>query len=74
VPVPCFLLFLCFSSDTKEIFLEFDKTGSRSLIFLESFQRSEEETEWGHEVATHQGGAVQALAMPPMCESPSGHL
>jgi hypothetical protein len=28
VPVPCFLLFLCFRSDTQEIFLELDETSS----------------------------------------------
>jgi hypothetical protein len=45
----------------------------QALIFSGSFQRSEEETEWGHEVATHQGGAAQALATPPTCETASVH-
>jgi hypothetical protein len=42
--------------------------------FSGSFQRSEEETEWGHEGPTHQGGAAQPLAAPPMCESASVHF
>jgi hypothetical protein len=45
VPVPYFLLFLCFRSDTQEIFSELDETSSWSLIFSGSFQRSEEELE-----------------------------
>jgi hypothetical protein len=36
VPVPCFLLFLCFRKATQEIFSELDETSSRSLIFLEA--------------------------------------
>jgi hypothetical protein len=43
-------------------------------FFPRSFQRSEEELEGGHEGPTHQGGAAQALAAPPMCEGASGHL
>jgi hypothetical protein len=74
VPIPYFLLFLCFRSDTQEIFSELDETSSWSLIFPGSFQRSEEELEGGHEGPTHQGGAARGLAAPPMCESPSGHL
>jgi hypothetical protein len=37
VPVPCFLLFLCFRKATQEIFWELDETKARSLIFPESF-------------------------------------
>jgi hypothetical protein len=33
VPVPYFLLFLCFRKATHEIFSELDETSSRSLIF-----------------------------------------
>jgi hypothetical protein len=68
VPVPYFLLFLCFRKVTQEIFSELDETKASRLEFHRSFQRTEEEVEWGHEGPTHQGGAVQALATPPMCE------
>jgi hypothetical protein len=70
VPVPCFLLFLCFRKATQEIFSELDETSFRSLIFPGSFQRAEEEAEWGHEGPTHQGSAAQPLAAPPRCEEP----
>jgi hypothetical protein len=33
VPVPCFLLFLCFRKATQEIFLELDKTKAKVPIF-----------------------------------------
>jgi hypothetical protein len=59
---------LCFRKATQEIFSELDETSSKSLIFPGSFQRTEEEAEWGHEGPTHQGGAAQALAAPPTCE------
>jgi hypothetical protein len=68
VSVPCFLLFLCFRKVTQEIFSELDETKASRLEFHQSFQRTEEEVEWGHEGPTHQGGAAQALATPPMCE------
>jgi hypothetical protein len=44
------------------------------LFFPGSFQRSKEELEGGHEGPTHQGGAAQPLATPPMCEDASGYL
>jgi hypothetical protein len=33
VPVPCFLLFLCFRKATQEIFLELDETKAKPPIF-----------------------------------------
>jgi hypothetical protein len=33
VPVPCFLLFLCFRKVTQEIFLELDETKAEVPIF-----------------------------------------
>jgi hypothetical protein len=38
-----------------------------------SFQRTEEETEWGHEGPTQYGGAAWPLATPPMCDDTSVH-
>jgi hypothetical protein len=49
VPVPCFLLFLCFRKATQEIFSELDETKASRPDISRSFQRTEEETEWGHE-------------------------
>jgi hypothetical protein len=74
VPVPYFLLFLCFRSDTQEIFLELDETKTRSLIFPGSFQTSEEKEERGHRLPSHRAGATQPLAAPLWCEEAWGHL
>jgi hypothetical protein len=70
VSVPYFLLFLCFRSDTQEIFSELDKTKARSLIFSGSFPKTEREPEGGRRPPSHIGGTAQALAMPPWCEEP----
>jgi hypothetical protein len=74
VPIPCFLLFLCFIKVTQEIISELDETKAEHPEIYRSFQRTEEETEWGHEEPTQQGGAAQALAAPPMCETSSVHF
>jgi hypothetical protein len=39
VPVPCFLLFLCFRKVTQEIFSELDKTKAKTPIFTEASRR-----------------------------------
>jgi hypothetical protein len=52
VPVPCFLLFLCFRKVTQEIFLEMDETKAEHPKIYRRFQKSEEETERGHGPAT----------------------
>jgi hypothetical protein len=74
MPVSCFLLFLCFRKATQEIFSELDETKASHPEIHRSFQRTEEEMEWGHEGPTDQGGAAQPLAVPPMCESASVHF
>jgi hypothetical protein len=58
VPVPCFLLFLCFRKVTQEIFSELDKTKARCPDIYQSFQRTEEETERSHRAATPPRGAA----------------
>jgi hypothetical protein len=58
VPVPCFLLFLCFRKITQEILLELDETKARSLDIHRSFQKTEEETERGHRAPTPQGSVA----------------
>ena len=42
-----------FRNPTKEIFTEFDEINAQGLIFPRSFQKTEGDTKWGHEVATH---------------------
>jgi hypothetical protein len=54
VPVPCFLLFLCFRKATQKIFSELDETKASRPEIYRSFQRTEEELEWGHEGPSHQ--------------------
>jgi hypothetical protein len=48
---------------------ELDETKASHPDISWSFQRTEEEMEWGHEVASHQGGAAQPLAAP-LCVRP----
>jgi hypothetical protein len=52
VPVPCFLLFLCFRNVTQEIFLEMDETKARHPDISRSFQNTEEEMESSQRAAT----------------------
>jgi hypothetical protein len=58
VPVPYFLLFLCFRKVTQEIFSELDETKARCPEIYRSFQRTEEEMERSHWWATPPGGAA----------------
>jgi hypothetical protein len=74
VPVPCFLLFLCFRKATQEILLELDKTSSRSLIFSGRGLKTEREPEGGQRLASPLGGAVQPLAAPTYGETTLVHL
>ena len=61
----------CFRNPSKEVFSELDEINAQDLIFPRSFQKSGEETKWGDEAATHQGGAAQALAAPAYGVGPS---
>jgi hypothetical protein len=45
VPVPYFLLFLCFRKATQEIFLELDEIKAECPDIKRSFQNTEEESE-----------------------------
>jgi hypothetical protein len=64
VPVPYFLLFLCFRKVTKEIFSELDETKARRPDISRSFQNTEEETEPDQRVATPPGGAAHPWPTP----------
>jgi hypothetical protein len=58
MPVPYFLLFLCFKKVTQEIFSELDETKAEPPNIYRSFQKIEEETKGGHRPATPQGGVA----------------
>jgi hypothetical protein len=65
---------LCFRKVTQEIFSELDKTKAKHPEIDRSFQRTEEETKWGHEGPTQQGSTAQGHAAPPMCVAASFHF
>jgi hypothetical protein len=58
VPVPYFLLFLCFRKVTQEIFLKLDEIKAEHPEIYRSFQRTEEVTERSQRVASPPGGAA----------------
>ena len=60
-----------FRNPTQEIFSELDEINAQGPIFTRSCQKTEGERKWGHEAATQQGGAAQALAAPACCVGPS---
>jgi hypothetical protein len=68
VPVPCFLLFLCFRKVTQEIFSELDETKAERPDIKRSFQKSEEEEKTSQGAASPPGGVAQGLATPPYGE------
>jgi hypothetical protein len=57
VPVPCFLLFLCFRRVTQEIFSELDETKPDVPIFPRHETKSKEESEGVQGATTPPGGA-----------------
>jgi hypothetical protein len=69
MPVPYFLLFLCFRKVTQEIFSELDETKAEHPNIKRSFQKTEEETEPSQRLASPPGGAAQTLAAPPYGET-----
>ena len=60
-----------FRNPTKEIFSELDEINAQGLIFPRSFQKTEGDTKWGHEVATPQGGVAKEGPAPPYGVGPS---
>jgi hypothetical protein len=65
VPVPCFLLFLCFRKVTQEIFSELDETKPKVPIFPRYETESREESEGAHGATTLAGGAGDPQGAPP---------
>jgi hypothetical protein len=68
VPIPCFLLFLCFRKVTHEIFSELDETKAEPPNIYGSFQKTEEDTERGQGLASPLGDTAQPLVAPPYGE------
>jgi hypothetical protein len=64
VPVPYFLLFLCFRKVTQEIFSELDETKAERPDIKRSFQNTEEEKELSQRVVSPPGSTAQGLAAP----------
>ena len=60
-----------FRNPTQEIFSELDETKAHGLIFPRSFQKTEEDTKWGHEGPTPQGGAAKEGPAPAYGVGPS---
>jgi hypothetical protein len=50
---------LYFRKVIQEIFSKLDEIKAKHPEIHRSFQKTEEETEWGHERPTQQGGAAQ---------------
>ena len=58
----CQLLFSAvfgFRNPSNEIFSELDEINAQGPILPRSFQKTEEETKWGHEAAKPQGGQTR---------------
>ena len=72
MPVPCFLLFLCFRKVTQEIFSELDNSKAEVPIFPDTSTESKPETEEGTEVATPPLGTGPPQAAPRHGVGPSG--
>jgi hypothetical protein len=70
VPVPCFMMFLCFRKATQEIFSELDETSSETPIFPGWRTRTKQEPEGGQRLPTPWGGVAQALAARTYGEAP----
>jgi hypothetical protein len=73
MPVPCFLLFLCFRKVTQEIFSELDETKAKPPNIYRSFQKTKEETE-GAMGQPHHRAARPAPGPRPLvvrCNIPS---
>jgi hypothetical protein len=66
VPVPCFLLYLCFRKATQEIFSELDETSSRTPIFPEEDQRPNESQRGARGCPHHEGARPRPWLHPPM--------
>jgi hypothetical protein len=70
VPVPCFLLFLCFRKVTQEIFSELDETKAEPPIFTEASQRPKMRWRGARDQTHHRGARPSPWPRPPMVMLP----
>jgi hypothetical protein len=70
VPVPYFLLFLCFRKATQEIFSELDETRTETPIFPGRRTRTEGEPEGGQREPHHEGVRPSPWSRPPVVTPP----
>jgi hypothetical protein len=70
VPVPYFLLFLCFRKVTQEIFSELDKTKVEPPIFTEASQRPKMRRRGARGQPHHRGAWPSPWPRPPMVREP----
>jgi hypothetical protein len=66
VPVPCFLLFLCFRKVTQEIFSELDETKVEPPIFTEASRRPKMRRRGARSQAHHRGVRPSPWPCHPM--------
>jgi hypothetical protein len=66
VPVPCFLLVLCFRKVTHEIFSELDETKAEPPIFTEASRRPKMRRRGGRSQAHHRGARPSPWPRHPM--------
>jgi hypothetical protein len=70
VPVPCFLLFLCFRKVTQKIFSELDETKAEPPIFTEASRRPKMRRRGARSHPHHQGARPSPWPRPPVVRSP----
>jgi hypothetical protein len=66
VPVPCFLLFLCFRKVTQEILSELDETKAKPPIFTEASRRPKMRRRGARSQAHHRGARPSPWPCHPM--------
>jgi hypothetical protein len=70
VPVPCFLLFLCFRKVTQEIFSELDETKAEPPIFQNTSQspkqRRRGDMTWPHPRVARPGPGLRHQGVSPL--------
>jgi hypothetical protein len=70
VPVPYFLLFLCFRKVTQEIFSELDETKAEPPIFTEALRRPKMRRRGARGQPHHQGAWPSPWLCPPVVRPP----
>jgi hypothetical protein len=70
VPIPCFLLFLCFRKVTQEIFSELDETKAKPPIFNEASRRPKMRWRGARGWRHHKGARPSPWPRPPMVSPP----